>query len=183
MATTKIVSSERSRNVTWEDPEVTAAAAAEMSGLEYLSAVRDGRLPCPPVWSLVDFRLTEVADDRVVFEMNPAEWHYNRFSMVQGGIACTVLDAAMACALQTGLPRGIHFTTLGMNVNYMRPISSTAGLMRCEGRAIQRGNRIVIVEAKMLDAGGVLYAYAVSTCMLLKPAGAEPPHHLPPEGR
>lgn len=183
MATMKIVSSDRSRNVTWADPTVTAAAAAEMTGLEYLGAVSDGRLPCPPVWSLVGFQLTEVADDRVVFEMNPAEWHYNRFSMVQGGIACTVLDAAMACALQTGLPRGIHFTTLGMNVNYLRPISSTAGLMRCVGRVIQRGNRIVIVEAKMLDAGGVLYAYSVSTCMLLKQAGGEPQDHLPPEGR
>jgi hypothetical protein len=35
----------RSLTVTWDDPLATLAAAGGMSGLEYLRAIGDGRLP------------------------------------------------------------------------------------------------------------------------------------------
>jgi hypothetical protein len=36
---------ERRLEVTWDDPLVGAALAREMSGLDYLRAMRDGRTP------------------------------------------------------------------------------------------------------------------------------------------
>jgi uncharacterized protein (TIGR00369 family) len=164
--TTKNSPDERSRRVTWEDPTSDLWVDSTMSGLEYLSAVKEGRIPPPPVWNLVNFRLTEAAAGRVLFEIAPAQYHYNRFGKVQGGIACTILDSAMACTVTSVLPEGTGFTTLDLKVQYFRPMSVETGLMRCVGAIIHRGDRIVVAEARMLDNGDLLYAYAMSSCMI-----------------
>jgi hypothetical protein len=47
----------RSKTVTWHDPTVTAAAGSALSGLEFLLAIRDGRLPPPPIGGVLGLRL------------------------------------------------------------------------------------------------------------------------------
>ena len=42
-----------------------------MSGLEFLAAIRDGRLPGPPIARLLGFDLVEVEDGRAVFAGTP----------------------------------------------------------------------------------------------------------------
>jgi len=173
MPTKKTSPNRRSRTMTWEDPAINARAAATMTGLDFLRAMKDGEIPPPPILPLVDFRLVEVDTGRVVFEFNPAEWQYNPATTVHGGIACTVLDSAAACAVHSALPARVGSTTLEVKVNYLRPITSETGLMRCEGALIHKGSRIAVAEAKMLDRKGRLYAYAVSTCMIFGRARKE----------
>ena len=49
------------RTFSWADPAATAAAgAAELSGLEYISAIVDGALPPPPIAELLGFEVVEV---------------------------------------------------------------------------------------------------------------------------
>ncbi len=43
----------RSRLVEWEDPSGSAARAAGMSGLEFLTAIAEGRLPHGPISDLM----------------------------------------------------------------------------------------------------------------------------------
>jgi hypothetical protein len=43
----------RRREVTWDDPHLGAALAQQMSGLDYLRALRDGRIPRPPLEEVV----------------------------------------------------------------------------------------------------------------------------------
>jgi uncharacterized protein (TIGR00369 family) len=141
-----------------------------MSGLDYLHAVKEGRIPPPPIWRLVNCRLVKIDRGYVIFEITPAEYHYNRFGRVQGGILCTVLDAAMACALSSALPPGMSFTSPELKVNYFRPITIETGLMRCESSVTHKGNRIAVLEAKMLDGTGRLYTHAMSTFMIFEVA-------------
>src|SRR5579859_4294014 len=70
--------------MTWEDPLPALMRAREMSGLEYLRAIQDGRIPMSPIGALVDMRLVEVSDGRAVFELKPAEFHYNPIGSVHG---------------------------------------------------------------------------------------------------
>jgi uncharacterized protein (TIGR00369 family) len=147
---------------------ITVQAISTMNGIDFLRAMRDGRVPTPPVLSLIGFRLTEVDTGRVVFEFDPAEYHYNPAGTVHGGVACTVLDSAAACTVHSTLPAGMALTTLEVKINYVRPIRTETGPMRCEGALIHKGSRTAVAEAKMLDANGLLYAYAVSTCLIFK---------------
>jgi len=163
----------RSRTVTWAEPVIDAEGISRMSGLELLRAVKDGRTPPPPVWSLVDLRLMEIDEGRAVFEIQFAEYHYSRFGRVQGGIECPALDAATGYAVHSTLPAGLGYTTLELKVNYIRPITSETGLMRCVGSVIHRGSRVALAEAKMLDRKGLLYAHAIATCLILEPTGKD----------
>jgi uncharacterized protein (TIGR00369 family) len=48
----------RTRTVEWFDPMITAAGAAERSGLETMQAIRDGVLPPAPIAALMQFDVT-----------------------------------------------------------------------------------------------------------------------------
>src|SRR5512135_933910 len=114
----------RERVVTWEDPDISVAAAARMSGLEFLSAMLRGEVPVPPLASLVGLKPLEVAAGRTVFAMDPAEFHYNTVRVVHGGIVSTLLDTAMGCAIYSMLPAGTGYTTVELHVNFLRPVTA-----------------------------------------------------------
>ena len=159
---------ERSRTVTWEDPRMVAQAARTMSGLEFLLAISRGELPPPPIARLMNMSIVEVAEGRVVFAVEPAEFHYNPIGVVHGGLACTLCDSAMGCAVQSLLPAGTGYTTLELKVNLLRPLTVETGLVRCEGSAIHVGARTAVAEARVTDGAGKLYAHATTTCMLFR---------------
>ena len=158
----------RSTTVTWQDPRILADAARSMSGLDFLRAICEGRLPAPPMAELLGFRLAQVDQGHVVFECEPGERHYNPIGVVHGGLAMTMLDSAMACAVQTMVPAGAGYTTLEAKVNLVRAITSTVGKLRAVGRTIHVGNRVGTAEGRLEDAAGKLYAHATTTCIVLR---------------
>ncbi len=158
----------RSRTVSWQDPAIMMNALPEMPGLDFLRSMKDETLDGPPILNLIGFRLTDFEEGHVVFVFDPAEYHYNPAGAVHGGVTCTVLDSAATCAVHSTLPAGMATTTLEIKINYLRPIKSENGPMRCEAGLIHKGNRIVVAEAKMSDRSGLLYAYAVSTCLVFE---------------
>jgi uncharacterized protein (TIGR00369 family) len=158
----------RTRTIAWEDPTTGVGAAAEMSGLEYLRAIARGKLPTAPMADLLGFNLVEIKRGRVVFECVPAEYHYNPIGAVHGGLACTLFDSAMGCAVHTMLPAGVGYTTVELKVNFLRPITMKTGRLVCEGVAIHVGGRIATAEARLLDEGDKLYGHATTTCMIFR---------------
>jgi uncharacterized protein (TIGR00369 family) len=158
----------RIRTITWEDPRVSARDAASIGGLDYLRAIKDGKVKPPPVAALIGYQLLEIDVGRVVFELEPAEYHYNPFATMHGGIMSTVLDSAMTSAILTTLPAGVGCSTLEIKVNFVRPITDRTGLVRCEGKIIHGGNRIAIAEGRITDSRDKLCAFAVSTCMVFR---------------
>ena len=159
---------ERSLTVTWEDPSAGAEAARSMSGLEYLRTVAAGELPGVPMASLMGFGISEIEEGRVVFECVPGERHYNPIGSVHGGLACTLFDSAMGCAVHTALPAGVGYTTVELKVNFLRPISTSTGRIFCEGKTIHVGGRIATAEARLTDEAGKLYGHATTTCMVFR---------------
>lgn len=154
----------------WSDPEAWARAAGEMSGVEFLTEIAEGRMPQPPVSSMLDFRLTRVAPGEAVFEFRPSARHYNMIGSVHGGVASTLLDSALSCAVHSTLAKGTLYTTLELKTNFVRRIDTSTGVMRCEGKVIHAGRRVATAEARLVDAEGRLYAHATGTCAIF-PAG------------
>ena len=159
---------ERTVTVSWDDPAAGADAARKMSGLEYLKAIARGELPGAPIAHLVGFDLSEVEEGRVVFECEPGEQHYNPIGSVHGGLACTLFDSAMGCAVHTELPAGAGYTTIELKVNFLRPITAATGRLFCEGKTIHVGGRIATAEARLMDEAGRLYGHATTTCMIFR---------------
>jgi uncharacterized protein (TIGR00369 family) len=157
----------RELTVSWTDPAALAAAGRSLSGLDFLRAIRDGRLPAPPIARLLGFRLVEVEAGQAAFEVMPGEQHYNPIGAVHGGLAMTLLDSAMGCAVQTHMPAGGGYTTLEAKTNLTRPITAQTGLLRAVGKVLHLGSRVATAEGRLVDAAGKLYAHASTTCMVL----------------
>jgi uncharacterized protein (TIGR00369 family) len=164
---------ERRRTVTWEDPAPGAEAAGKMSGLEYLRAIARGELPGAPMAHLMGFWLLEIEEGRVVFEVEPAENHYNPIGTIHGGLACTLFDSAMGCAVHTTLPAGTGYTTIELKVNLLRAITAETGRLLCEGKTVHVGGRIATAEARLTDGAGRLYGHATTTCMIFREGSTE----------
>ena len=157
----------RSLEVTWQDPVELARVARSMAGIEFLRALRDGKLPPPPIAELLGFTLVEVEPGRAVFEVQPGERHYNPIGVVHGGLAMTLLDSAMGCSVQTQMPAGGGYTTLEAKTNLVRAITAETGLLRAIGKVVHVGKRIATAEGRLEDQAGKLYAHSSTTCIVL----------------
>ncbi len=163
----------RARTVTWEDPRASRRDAAAVSGFDYLAALKEGRVPQPPAARLLGYRIREVERGRTVFELEPAEYHYNPFATVHGGIMATLLDTAMTAAVLSTLEVGAACATLEMKVNLVRAVTAEVGALRCEGKVIHLGTSIATAEGRLVDGRGQLCAHALSTCSVF-PAARRP---------
>ena len=70
----------------------------------------------------------------------PGEQHYNPIGTVHAGIAATLLDSAMACAVHSSIPLG---------------------------KVVHGGKSTATAEGRLEDASGALYAHATTTCIIL----------------
>ncbi|MDX6611059.1 MAG: hypothetical protein QOD75_245 [Blastocatellia bacterium] len=137
--------------------------------MEYLKKIVAGELPPPPIGVLMNFRLAELSEGHAVFTVEPAEYHYNPIGVVHGGLAATLLDSAMGCAVHSTLPAGAGYTTLEIKVNYLRPMSAETGEVRCEANIIHGGRTTATAEGKIVDSQGKLYAHGTTTCIIFRP--------------
>src|SRR6478672_2863070 len=139
---------------------------AGKTGLEIMQSLLRGELPAPPITDTLDFTLIEVERGRAVFQGRPLERHYNPLGTVHGGWFATLLDSAVGCAVHTAMPAGKSYTTLELKVNMLRALNKNVGLVRAEGRVIHVGGQVATAEARLVDAGGKLYAHATTTCLV-----------------
>ena len=149
-------------------PRALAERSREMDGLSFIRALLEGELPPPPIAELLGFRPVEAGPGRAVFELVPGEQHYNPIGSVHGGVAATLLDSAMGCAVHSSLAAGVRYTTLEVKTNFVRPMTVDTGLVRCEGTVIHLGSRVATAEGKVVDSAGKLIAHGTTTCLILR---------------
>jgi uncharacterized protein (TIGR00369 family) len=156
------------RTMVWHDPTVTASAAAAMTGLDFLRAVRDGVLPPPPMAAVLGFTLDEVEPGRVIFRCTPDTSTYNPTGVVHGGLVCTLADSATACAVHSTLEAGVGYTSIDLAVSYLRPVTKDSGVLRAEGIVTKPGRRVAFARAEIVDGAGRPVATATSSCLVIE---------------
>jgi uncharacterized protein (TIGR00369 family) len=159
--------SKRTRTIEWEDSQISSRDTKNISGMNYLCAIRDGSIAPPPAASLVGYHIVSVQAGEVVFGLTPSEYHYNPFSTVHGGILSTLLDTAMTAAVMTVMAPGKACSTLELKVNFIRPINSSTGPVTARATLIHTGKQIATVEGRLFDKNEKLYAHATSTCLII----------------
>jgi uncharacterized protein (TIGR00369 family) len=122
----------------------------------------------PPIAVTLDFRLVEVEVGRAVFEATAGDHALNTVGMTHGGYIATLLDSACGCAVHSSLSVEQAYTTLDLNVSYLRAIPPDAGLLRAEGKVLRMGRRAAFAEAALLDSSGRTLATATSTLLVFE---------------
>jgi uncharacterized protein (TIGR00369 family) len=162
-------SSERSRTITWSDPVPPLALARTMSGFDYLTALAAGEIPPPPIAQTLGFGVTSVGRGTVTFTCEADESHYNPIGAVHGGVLCTLLDTVLGCAVHTTLEAGWGYTSIDLNVTYLRPVTLASGVLSATGTVVKGGRRVSFASGEIRDAGGAVVATATSSLLMIEP--------------
>jgi uncharacterized protein (TIGR00369 family) len=157
------------RTYRWADPADIAKAAEGFSGLDLLRAMAEGRVPPPPVGSLIGVADFAAEKGKVSVDFDPQEFHYNSLGTVHGGVIATVIDIVMGSAVHSTLKAGQGFTTLTLELKYHRAVTVKSGRLTATAEVVTRGRDIVTAEAKLIDKNDRLFANATSTLMILRP--------------
>ena len=142
-----------------------------LSGLEFLQALADGKLPPAPLAMLLGFRAVEAERGRVVFEATPDDSVYNVLGAVHGGLVCAMADTVTALAVRTTLEAGVSYTSIDLNVSYTRPVTKDSGTLRAVGTVVKPGRRVAFSRAEIVDGAGRPVATATASCLII-PADA-----------
>ena len=140
--------------------------APELSGLEQLRAAFFGKEEFTGIGGTLGMRPVLVEEGRMVFEGVPDKRVYNPIGTVSGGYAATMLDSAMACAVNSRLAAGQACTTLEFKIAFHRPMTTQSGPVRAEGVVVSLGRRAAFAEGKLTDKDGKLCASATSTLIV-----------------
>lgn len=138
-----------------------------MSGLDFMQAMLEGRIPHPTIAALMGYHITTVEPGRVTLTGTPGFQHTNPFGGVHGGWYGTVLDTALGCAVMTAVPKGRWYTTLEYKVNITRALP--VGMeMEAEGLLDHAGRSTAVSRATIRGrADGRLYASGTTTCIIM----------------
>ena len=143
-------------------------AVATMTGLELMRAMIDGSLPGAPIGALMNMRGVAADHGTMTFEAIAGPEHYNPLGTVHGGWAATLLDSAMGCAVHTTLSAGTGFTSIDINITYVRAITAATGPVTARGEVINAGRRVATVRGTLTDAAGKVLAHGTSSCLILE---------------
>ncbi|SCX54136.1 uncharacterized domain 1-containing protein [Klenkia marina] len=144
------------------------AALAQLSGLQLMQWVQTERpAEIPSIGRLLGMRFDEVEHGRVVISLDTRPDFANPLGTTHGGIAATLLDSVMGCAVHTTLDAGVGYTTLELKVNYVRAVHTTGVTLSATGTVIHRGRRVATAEGRVTDDQGKLVAHATTTCLIV----------------
>jgi uncharacterized protein (TIGR00369 family) len=169
---------QRTRSYSWPDPASLREAAMTKTGFEFISGAFAPGASAAPIGATIDMSAVEVKEGEVTFAFTPQEFHYNPLGTVHGGIFSTILDSACGCALHTTLAKGQGFTSLTLEVKFLRAANAETGRLLCTGKVSSRGRQVATAEAVVRDERGRLFATATSTLMIFAippPPPAESP--------
>ena len=149
---------------------LTAEQARDLSGLELLRGLLDGRVEPPPIQHLTGLRLERASAEEVTFGLPASEWFCAPpRGRVQGGVVALLAEAALSCAIQARLPAGTAFAPIDLKVNYLRPLAADGRPARGRGWSVHLGRRLAVAQAEVHDADGRAIAVATGSAMLARP--------------
>jgi uncharacterized protein (TIGR00369 family) len=137
------------------------------SGVEQLRDLMGEGGPGVGITRLLGMRLEVLEEGRVAFSLDTREDMTNAIGVVHGGIAATLLDSALGCAVHSTLKPGEQYTTVDLHVHFTRAIAVGLGKIVATGDVVHRGSRLATAEGRVTDASGKLLAHGTTTCMVM----------------
>ena len=151
----------RTRIVEWQDPGAVREQADGSSVLDIMQAIRDGKLPPPPIARLIGFHYVGAEPGEIVIELQPEQSLENSTGTLHAGVAAAMLDAAMSAAAGTLLPINKRAVTSDLKISYLKPLTTDSGPIRTIGRVVDLVERTACAAGEIRDGAGSLVAHAV----------------------
>lgn len=137
------------------------------TGLEFLTAVKNGEIPHAPMAKTIPMQLVEVQEGYIIYEVTPGEEHINLQGGVHGGFCATILDSVTGAAAHTIMEKGVRFATTDLNIKMIRPMQC-GKTYRGVGKIINQGRTLVMTEGRIIDENDKIYAHGTATLMIIR---------------
>ena len=151
----------QNRIVERQDHGAVRAQADGLSVLDTMRAIRDGRLPPPPIARLLGFHYVGAEPGEIVIELQSGQSLENQAGTLQAGVAAAMLDMAMSAAANTLLPIDQGAVTTELKISYLKPLTIESGPIRAIGRVVDLAEPTAYVTGQIHDGAGTLVVHAV----------------------
>lgn len=146
-----------------------------LSGKRLLESFLERGGPIPPIGRLMGTLMTEIGDGTATFEMPASPWLQTHSGVIQGGVLAVLADAALGCAIQSGLPPATPYTTAEISMTFLRPATVASGTLTAKGKLIRAGRSMALSSVEIEDSQGRLVAHGTSRCHVFPPLDPVPP--------
>ena len=151
------------RTYEWVDANAAQDFLSQMSGLEYCRRVCRNQYPEAPIFKTLGIEFESVEHGQAVLCIQPHAYLMHGRGILHGGAISALLDTAMAWAALSVMDQGRGFTTAHLSVDFVRPAPVGSGRIRAEGRVLNAGQRMLLLEAKATNSTGKLVALGTSS--------------------
>lgn len=145
---------------------ISPADLTRNSGLDLMQGMFAGRFPRAPMGTLMAMDGGSAGAGWVEFIGTPGPQHFNPIGTVHGGYAATLLDSCMGCAVHTTLAAGFGYSTIDLNITYIRAMAEKTGPVTARGEVISAGKRIATARGTLTDGQGRIIATGITTCLV-----------------
>ena len=106
-------------------------------------------IACAPFEEYLDMTIVEAKAGRSVLTMPFKVKHAQGMGLMHGGAITSLADTAVAMAIKSLLPEGIHFVTIDLNLKFHAPV--TGGEVLAEARMEWRDERTIDGVAEVFN--------------------------------
>ncbi len=118
-----------------------------------------------PFAQLLGIKVDSMEPGHAVLSLEMRDDLMRNRGIAHGGVAATLIDSAMAMAIQPMLGANESTTTVDLTIHYLRPLRE--GTARASARVVRAGKRVITVSAELFDHNEKLAATAISTYLRL----------------
>ena len=153
-----------------EDPVAVLEQSKDLEPIDRLRGIGSGAIPPPPI--AVTLGIRDRRGERRVApysRFDPDEYHYNPIGTVHGGLAATLLDSAMGCAVRDHARARPRLHDARAEGELRAPDDARYGRVVCEATVVHRGGTIATAEGRLVaEETGKLLAHGTTTCLVFE---------------
>lgn len=153
----------------WEEPVrggYPDPSVLTLWGLERLRAWIKGQIPPPPINHLIGLRPVEAGVGTCTFLTPASPWFQSATGQYTGGIGALAADAALGCAVLSGVKPWTVVTTSQLSMSFLRPAGPWSGRFTARGKLIHTTPTVGLSEVHIEDGEGRLLAHGTSRCFI-----------------
>lgn len=130
--------------------------------------VRIADLETGNFWKHMNMTTETDANGKIQVVLKITEDVLQFYGNVHGGVLAGLMDSCIAVALNQELEPDQGASTVELKINYLRSVNQ--GILRGEGKVIQKGRRIIVGQGEIRDEAGNLAAFGTGTFMVTQVA-------------
>ena len=114
-----------------------------------------------PLRRFLGMEIEDIEPGQAIARLEVTESLLNPNGAVHGGVLFTMVDTAMGKATMSVLEEGQLCASIEVQIRFLRPVGG--GRLEADAVVIGRGRKIIHLESRVRDGGGVLVATGAGT--------------------